>query len=78
MRSGGMALAASVRTAAETLVIWGEKDPALGIFLLTGLARYAPRVRIHRIGIASHWVQNEAPAEVNQALLKFLQEPPAA
>ena len=72
MRSGGMALAASVRTAAETLVIWGEKDPALGIFLLTGLARYAPRVRIHRIGIASHWVQNEAPVEVNQALLKFL------
>ena len=72
MRSDGMALAASVRTDAETLVIWGEKDPALGIFLLTGLARYAPRVRIHRISTASHWVQNERPAEVNQALLKFL------
>ena len=75
MRSDGMALAASVRTDADTLVIWGEKDPALGIFLLTGLSRYAPNVRIHRIGTASHWVQNEAPAEVNQALLAFLRAP---
>lgn len=75
MRSDSMALAASVRTDAETLVIWGEKDPALGVFLLSGLARYAPRVRIHRIATASHWVQNEAPAEVNQALLQFLREP---
>ena len=74
IRSDGMALAAGVRTAAETLVIWGEKDPALGVFLLTGLARYAPGVRIHRIGTASHWVQNETAAEVNQALLKFLGE----
>ena len=74
MRSDGMALAASVHTDAPTLVIWGEKDPALGVFLLTGLARYAPNVRIHRIATASHWVQNEAPAAVNQALLKFLAE----
>jgi hypothetical protein len=44
MRSDGMALAASVHTDAETLAIWGEKDPALGIVLLTGVARYAPRV----------------------------------
>jgi pimeloyl-ACP methyl ester carboxylesterase len=75
MRSDGMALAASVRTDAPTLVIWGEQDPALGVFLLTGLARYAPNVRIHRISSASHWVQNEAPAAVNQALLAFLREP---
>jgi pimeloyl-ACP methyl ester carboxylesterase len=74
MRSGGMALAASVHTVASTLVIWGDKDPALGVFLLEGLARYAPNSRIHRIGVASHWVQNEAPAEVNQALLRFLKE----
>lgn len=75
MRSDGMALAASVHTNAPTLVIWGEQDPALGVFLLTGLAHYAPKVQIHRIGTASHWVQNEAPAEVNQALLKFLRPP---
>ncbi|MDB5756765.1 MAG: Pimeloyl-ACP methyl ester carboxylesterase [Burkholderia sp.] len=77
MRSDGMALAASVHTEAETLVIWGDKDPALGVFLLTGLARYAPSVRIHRISTASHWVQNERPAEFNQVLLKFLSRPGA-
>lgn len=74
LRSDGLTLAASVHTEASTLVIWGDKDPALGVFLLEGLPHYAPRVRIHRIGIASHWVQNEAPAEVNQALLRFLKE----
>jgi pimeloyl-ACP methyl ester carboxylesterase len=75
MRSDGMRLAASVRTNARTLVLWGERDPALGVFLLDGLNRYAPRARIHRIANASHWVQNEAPLEVNRTMLRFLLEP---
>jgi epoxide hydrolase 4 len=57
---------------AETLVIWGELDPALGIELLDGLDEVAPRVCIHRIPNSSHWVQNEAPAEVNLTLVNFL------
>ena len=57
---------------AETLVIWGELDPALGVELLDGLHEMAPRVQIHRIPDSSHWVQNEAPEEVNQVLLRFL------
>jgi epoxide hydrolase 4 len=60
------------RINAETLVIWGELDPALGPELLDGLSNVAPRVRVYRIPHASHWVQNEAPAEVNQALVDFL------
>jgi pimeloyl-ACP methyl ester carboxylesterase len=60
------------RIDAETLVIWGELDPALGLELLDGLSDVAPRLRIYRIPDASHWVQNEAPAEVNQALVDFL------
>lgn len=69
-----MELARSARTDAPVLVIWGEKDPALGSFLLEGLERFAPRVRIHRIPESSHWVQNEAPEEVNRVLLQFLGE----
>lgn len=57
---------------AETLVIWGERDPALGIELLDGLHEIVPRVRIHRIPCSSHWVQNEAPQEVNRTLIGFL------
>ncbi len=57
---------------AETLVIWGDLDPALGTELLEGLDEVAPRARIQRIPDSSHWVQNEAPVEVNRALIDFL------
>ena len=56
----------------ETLIIWGELDPALGIELLEGLDHVAPCSRVHRIRDASHWVQNETPKEVNQVLIDFL------
>jgi len=65
-------LACAATTDAETLVIWGERDIALGTELLDGLEGFAPRVRIHRLPDAGHWVQNEAPEEVNRALLAFL------
>ena len=65
-------LARSARVAAETLVIWGEQDPALGVELLDGLPRVAPRVRVYRIPHASHWVHNEVPDEVNRELVNFL------
>jgi pimeloyl-ACP methyl ester carboxylesterase len=65
-------LARSARVEAPTLVIWGEQDPALGVELLDGLERVAPRVRVHRIARSSHWVQNEAPDEVNRVLIDFL------
>jgi epoxide hydrolase 4 len=55
-----------------TLVIWGERDTALGTELLDGLDRLVPGVQIHRIPDAGHWVQNEAPGEVNRALIDFL------
>jgi pimeloyl-ACP methyl ester carboxylesterase len=70
--SDAMTLARSARTEAETLVIWGERDLALGIELLEGLDAMAPHVQTHRIPDAGHWVQNEAPEEVNQVLLAFL------
>jgi pimeloyl-ACP methyl ester carboxylesterase len=57
---------------AETLVIWGDRDPALGTELLEGLEDVVPRLRIHRIPDSSHWVQNEAPVEVNRVFVDFL------
>jgi epoxide hydrolase 4 len=71
-RREALNLATRSRVGAETLVIWGERDGALGTELLDGLERFAPRVRVHRIPEAGHWVQHEAPAEVNRALLDFL------
>lgn len=69
---GGATLALRARSAAETLVIWGERDPALGVELLEGQERYAPRLTVHRIPTVGHWVQNEAPQEVNRVLVDFL------
>jgi len=67
-----MSLARHASTDVPVLVIWGEQDPALGSFLLDGLDRFASDLRIERLPHAGHWVQNEAPAEVNRLLLRFL------
>jgi epoxide hydrolase 4 len=57
---------------AETLVIWGERDPALDVALLDGLGEFAPQVQVHRIASAGHWVHREASDEVNRVLIEFL------
>jgi pimeloyl-ACP methyl ester carboxylesterase len=62
-----------VRTiSAPTLLIWGERDPYLGIRLTEGLERWVHDLRIERLPDASHWVQNDAPERVNQLLVQFL------
>jgi pimeloyl-ACP methyl ester carboxylesterase len=56
----------------KTLLIWGERDRYLGPGLLEGLDRWVPRLTVERIPEASHWVQADAPARVNEILLRFL------
>jgi epoxide hydrolase 4 len=58
---------------APTLVIWGEQDPYLGVGLTRGLEEWVPKVQIQRLPNASHWVQNDAPEVVNEAMVRFLQ-----
>jgi pimeloyl-ACP methyl ester carboxylesterase len=57
--------------ACPTLVIWGERDPYLGVELTQGLEEWVPQLRIERLH-ASHWVQNDAVEEVNRLLASFL------
>jgi epoxide hydrolase 4 len=54
------------------LLIWGEKDPHLGIHLTEGLDRWVSDIRIERIPKAGHWVHLDAPDRVNEAILRFL------
>ena len=56
----------------KTLLIWGERDRYLGPGLLEGLDRWVPNLTIERIPEASHWVQADAPARVNERLIRFL------
>jgi pimeloyl-ACP methyl ester carboxylesterase len=59
------------------LFIWGENDPVLEIpsmgERLARLPNYVPHVREMSLAGCGHWVQQERAAEVNEAMLAFLQ-----
>ena len=55
-----------------TLLIWAEEDKALGKSLTYGLESWVKNLKIHYVPNCGHWVQNEAPDEVNEQLLKFM------
>jgi pimeloyl-ACP methyl ester carboxylesterase len=60
--------------AVPTLLVWGERDRYLGTRLTEGLEPWVPNLRLARLRDASHWVQNDAPDEVNRLILEFLNE----
>lgn len=60
------------RVEAETLLIWGLDDVALGPGLTEGLEPWVPRLRVERLPGASHWVQHERPEIVNRLVLDAL------
>ncbi|MDT7806876.1 MAG: hypothetical protein QOJ70_689 [Acidobacteriota bacterium] len=63
------------RVRVPTLFIYGERDFAIAPETVAGVADYvdAPYTEL-RLGRSNHWVQQEYPAEVNAALLSFLEE----
>ena len=59
--------------AAPTLVIWAEKDVALGTELTYGMEDFfSNELRIEYVLETSHWVMEEQPELVNRLLLEFL------
>ena len=67
-----------IPVAAPTLLIWGERDTALGKELTYDLSRWAPDLRIEYLPDAGHWVQQEQPERVTRLMLEFLQPAKAA
>ncbi|HEV7890620.1 MAG TPA: alpha/beta hydrolase [Pyrinomonadaceae bacterium] len=63
------------RVRVPTLFVFGERDFAILPETAAGVADYvnAPYTEL-RLARANHWVQQEYPAEVNAALLSFLEE----
>jgi pimeloyl-ACP methyl ester carboxylesterase len=59
---------------APTLLLWGEKDTALGPELVQPTVAYVPDLAIQRFPEVSHWLPEEAPAEVNAAIAEWLRE----
>lgn len=58
--------------AAPTLIVWGQDDRMLLEELAHPDPRWVPDARVAFVPGASHWVQNDRPAEVNALLLDFL------
>ena len=56
------------------LVIWGDRDLALGKELAEPPARFVPNAKVVHLPEATHWVQNAAPEQVNELLLEFIRE----
>ena len=63
------------RVRVPTLFVYGERDFAIVPETVAGVADFvdAPYTEL-RLGRSNHWVQQESPAEVNAALLSFLDE----
>jgi pimeloyl-ACP methyl ester carboxylesterase len=55
-----------------TLVIWGEKDPAMVPQNLDGLAEFVPQLTVKRIPEASHWLVHRQSAEVTAYIREFV------
>jgi pimeloyl-ACP methyl ester carboxylesterase len=63
------------KVAVPVLGVWSSADPALTEAQMRGSANYvAAPFRYERIDGAGHWLQLEAPAQVNALLLGFLGE----
>ncbi len=60
------------RIRAPTLVIWGDRDPALDIRLLDDLAEHVDQLTVQRIQGAGHFVHWDAPEAVAEHLARFL------
>lgn len=66
------ALGQGRRVERPTLVLWGERDPALRRENADTLERWVPDLRVERVADAGHFVQADAPDVVNSALVRFL------
>lgn len=60
------------RVEVPTTVLWGEADAALRPVLLDGLERWVPTLRVVRLPGVGHWVLQEAPEAVVQAVREAL------
>jgi pimeloyl-ACP methyl ester carboxylesterase len=69
-----MASGEGMRLELPTLLVWGEKDVALGKELTYGTSQLAPNVTVRYIRDSAHWVQQEAPEVVTGYTLEFLGE----
>ncbi len=57
-----------------TLMIWGENDVALDIALTGGNEDFVSDLTLRRLPGVSHWVQEDAPDQVNALVINWARE----
>jgi len=57
-----------------TLMVWGEEDVALNIHCTEGTEEWVSDFTLKRLPGVSHWVQQDAPDQVNDILKEWLPE----
>ncbi len=62
------------RIAVPTLLLWGERDSALGVELAEASVPHIADGRLVRFPYASHWLPAESPDAVNRHLLDHLSQ----
>ena len=67
----GKAGAPPARIECPTLLIWGEDDIYLNPGLASGNEAFAGNLTVHRLPGVSHWVQQDAPDEVNRLIAEW-------
>lgn len=72
MRRHPPAAPRGVRVRIPTLLLWGRRDRYLGIELARPSLELCDRGELVEIDEATHWVQHDAPDEVNRRLIDFL------
>jgi pimeloyl-ACP methyl ester carboxylesterase len=60
------------RIETPTLLVWGEEDIALNINCSVGTEEWVPNIVVRRLPNVSHWVQQDAPKQVNAILADWL------
>ena len=65
-------LTSTKRLAVPTLMLWGERDSALGRELTVGTETLVDDFTLRYLPNVSHWVQQEAPEAVNAMIVAWL------
>jgi len=60
------------RLKTPTLMVWGEQDAFIEKYMTEGTGNFVEDLTIHFLPHVSHWVQQEAPDEVNQIVEHWL------
>lgn len=60
------------------LLLWADSDVALSPNLLANIGSIAPSADVRILPRCSHWVQQDAPEEVNAALRELMARAAAA